>query len=166
MAREITAKYLNANIDNIESRGFEPVTRLQRLQQEYNWILVPTGRGRGGHIYTHKEAVLELHKHFPKEEFTKEQYQEMLNNLYEEYGDRLTLRGEKVYQKENMIAQIEDEFPEYKNKANRMSTNNLKEIFREAKRVSSKKGSPNYSSNNFTVNLGRLLEEFKTTDEI
>lgn len=157
---KITASYLNQNIRRIRDNGLIPITNQQRLQTEYNIILTPNGSGvNSGLVMTYSKAKSELLKRFPNANFTQKQYQIMVDSLYKEFGDRLSVRGEKAYQKE-LALDLAEEYGLPKSKLSRMSHADRSRLFNQAKALSSKKGEKNYESNNFIVNLELLLKEY------
>lgn len=157
---KITASYLNQSIRRIKSAGLIPITNQQRLQTEYNLILTPNGKGiNSGIVMSYAKARAEVRKKYPNANFTQKQYQALLNDMYKEFGSRLTVRGERAFQNETAF-RLAEEYGMNVNKLKRMSFKERTELFRKAKAMSSKKGEKNYEANKFTKNLEELLEEY------
>lgn len=158
---KITASYLNQSIRRIRDAGLIPITNQQRLQTEYNLILTPNGKGaNSGIVMSYAKARAEVRKKFPNANFTQKQYQALLNDMHKQFGDRLSVRGERRFQTQNAIKLAED-YGIYPSKVKKMSYEKRTEIYREAKARSSKKGDKNYEANKFTVNLEQLLKDYK-----
>lgn len=145
MANNIkSAKYLNDRIENIIKNGYTPITDFSHVKQNYNWILKPAGRKNSHLIMTYEEARSEMAKKIPDDPLTLAEYEEQLLNFQKEFGDRLTLAGEKRYQREHMTSIIEEQL---EISTNRMSTDKLMEAFRQAsKKQQENKYSPKYTS--------------------
>lgn len=160
--QKINVYNVNKRIENIKNNNIELITNKQYIQQTYNKILVPVSSSvHSGEIMTFNQANERFKKYFPNESISREEYDELLTSLMENYGEQLTVSGAKEYQKNYMIdfinenSLIEHDFSNY-------SYSTLVKIFREAKEKSSKKGDYNYEANKFTVNLDKMLEELIT----
>lgn len=158
---KITASYLNQGIRRIKEAGLIPITNQQRLQTEYNLILTPNGKGaNSGIVMSYAKARAEVRKKFPNANFTQKQYQALLDDMYKQFGSRLSVRGEKQFQTENAF-KLAEEYGLNTSKLKKMSYSQRTELFRKAKEMSSKKGEVNYEANKFTVNLEQLLKDYK-----
>ena len=101
---------LNKALKRIEQSGLKPVTKNVTIQQTYAPIIIPSGLKNSGKIMSYNEARRFVEKYNPQnlEYMTKENYDRLLNALQENIGDRLTVRGERQYQKERMINTLKD----------------------------------------------------------
>lgn len=103
-----SANYLNQRISTILKNGYRPITDFSHVKQNFSWILKPSGRKNSEMIMTYEEAKAQLAKKFPDQPLTREEYLNQLKEFQEEFADRLTLYGEKRYQKSYMETVISD----------------------------------------------------------
>lgn len=166
--KNITHSNINKGLTRIKEAGISPVTDMQRLQQhpDFGRIIYPAGESqKSGLIMSFTEANRRFTERFPEASFTKEQYKEMLNNLYDLYSDRFTLIGETKAQTDYMVEFVKDHLTESDiddeqlDKFENLSFKEKRDIYRKAKSIAAKKGDPNYDADNFTAKLSQLINE-------
>lgn len=83
---------INRRIRNIKSNDLQPVT-LKSVSDYYANIISPHGTSKEGEILTYSQAKKMYEQNFKGETLTQEQYQEYLNDLIENYGEQLSVKG-------------------------------------------------------------------------
>lgn len=157
-------KNINVRIKNIKTHGMKPVTELLTVQQEYAGFIYNNATEQSGQIRSLKQVNEFRHKIFKDNyiSMSENEYESRLNELLEQYGDKLTVIGAR----RASIKRAQNIFDDFSAKTGKevplLNTRNYKQYLdklAEAGRISAQ-----LKGRGAAYNFYEILEELMSTD--